>query len=103
MNAEASHQFSTEKRSGLGTLISSLRVAAKSYSVRTRSLRQMDCGWRNPEEATNIYLERQKPLASKADYIEPADQPQTSGMRDVLSPLAMMISSVTSSWLMSGR
>jgi hypothetical protein len=52
----------------------------------------MDYGWQNPELAANNYLERQKPLASKEDCIGHADQPQTSGIRDVLSPLAMMIS-----------
>jgi hypothetical protein len=40
----------------------------------------MDCGWRNLEGAANNYLERQKPLASKADCIEGADQPQTIGI-----------------------
>jgi hypothetical protein len=60
----------------------------------------MDCGWRNPEGAANNYLERQKPLASKADCIERADQPQTSGIRDALPQFAMMISlQLTSSQL----
>jgi hypothetical protein len=52
----------------------------------------MDCGWRNPEEAAYNYLERQKLPASKADCIEGADQPQTSGRRDALTQFAMMIS-----------
>ena len=52
----------------------------------------MDCGWRNPERVTYSYLERQKLPASKADCIEGADQPQTSGRRDALTQFAMMIS-----------
>jgi hypothetical protein len=52
----------------------------------------MDCDWQNPEGAANNYLECQEPLASNADYIERAAQPQTSGIRDVLSPSPMMIS-----------
>jgi hypothetical protein len=52
----------------------------------------MGCGWRNLEGAANNYLERQKRLASKADCIERADQPQTSGIRDALPQFAMMIS-----------
>jgi hypothetical protein len=40
----------------------------------------MDCGWQNPELAANNYLECQKSLASKADCIERAEQPQTSGI-----------------------
>jgi hypothetical protein len=52
----------------------------------------MDCGWRNPEGVTYSYLERQKLPASKADCIEGADQPQTSGRRDALTQFAMMIS-----------
>jgi hypothetical protein len=52
----------------------------------------MDGGWRNPEGAANNYHERQKLLASKADCIEPADQLQTSDIRDVPSPFARMIS-----------
>ena len=52
----------------------------------------MDCGWRNPEGVTYSFLERQKLPASKADYIEGADQPQTSGRRDALTRFAMMIS-----------
>ena len=52
----------------------------------------MDCDWQNLEGAANNYLERQKPLASKADCIERTDQPQTSGIRDALPQFAMMIS-----------
>jgi hypothetical protein len=52
----------------------------------------MDCGWRNPEGVAYSYLERQQLPASKADCIEDADQPQTSGRRDALTQFAMMIS-----------
>jgi len=52
----------------------------------------MDCGWRNPEGVTYSFLERQKLPAAKADCIEGADQPQTSGRRDALTQFAMMIS-----------
>jgi hypothetical protein len=52
----------------------------------------MDCGSQTPEVAANNYLERQKPPASKANRIERADQPQTSGIRDALPQFAMMIS-----------
>jgi hypothetical protein len=52
----------------------------------------MDSGWRNLEGAANDYLERQKSVASKADCIEGADQPQTSDIRDALPQFAMMIS-----------
>jgi hypothetical protein len=52
----------------------------------------MDCGWRNPEGVAYSYLERQQLPASKADCIEDADQPQTSGRRDALTQFAMLIS-----------
>ena len=51
----------------------------------------MDCGWQNPEWVPNNHLERLKSLRSK-DCMERAAPPQTSGMRDVLSLSAMMIS-----------
>ncbi len=52
----------------------------------------MGCDWQNLEVVANNYLERQKHLASKADCIERADRPQTSGMPDALPPFPMMIS-----------
>jgi len=52
----------------------------------------MDCGWRNPEQAASNHSECLKSPASKAGCIGRADPPLTSGMRDVLSPFAMMIS-----------
>jgi hypothetical protein len=52
----------------------------------------MDCGWQNPGRVANNYLERQKPLASKADCIARAVHLQTTGIRDALHPFAMMIS-----------
>jgi len=52
----------------------------------------MDCDWQNPERVAKNYLERQKPLASKVDYMERSDQPQASGARDALPRFAMMIS-----------
>jgi hypothetical protein len=73
----------------LGDLI---RNRGEGYSGRTKPPLQMGCGWRNPEGVANNYLERHKPLASKADCIERAAQPQTSGIRDALPQFAMMIS-----------
>jgi hypothetical protein len=52
----------------------------------------MDCGWQNPEQAASNHSECLKALPSNAGCIGRAALPQTSGMRDVLSPLAMMIS-----------
>jgi hypothetical protein len=52
----------------------------------------MDCGWRNPEWVANNHFECLKSLRSNEDCIEPAAPPQTSGMREVLSLFAMMIS-----------
>jgi hypothetical protein len=52
----------------------------------------MDCGWRNPEWVANNHFECLKSLRSNKDRIERAAPPQTSGMRDVLSLSAMMIS-----------
>ena len=50
----------------------------------------MDYGWQNLEQAgRNDSL---KSLASNEDGTEHAAPPQTSNMRDVLSPVAMMIS-----------
>ena len=50
----------------------------------------MDYGWQNLEQAgRNDSL---KSLASNEDCTERAAPPQTSNMRDVLSPFAMMIS-----------
>lgn len=53
----------------------------------------MDCGWQNPEWVANNYFEFLKLLASNADCIGRAAAPQTSGIRDALSPFAMMVSS----------
>ena len=52
----------------------------------------MDCGWRNPEWVANDHFECLKSLPSNEDCMERAARPQTSGMRDVLSLSAMMIS-----------
>jgi hypothetical protein len=52
----------------------------------------MDCGWQNPEWVANDHYECPKSLASNEDCIERAAPPQTSGMRDVLSLSARMIS-----------
>jgi hypothetical protein len=52
----------------------------------------MDCGWQNSEQAANNYLELQKHPASNVDCIQHAAQRQTSGIRAVLFPFAMMIS-----------
>ena len=52
----------------------------------------MDCGWRNPEWVANDHFECLKSLRSNEDCMERAARPRTSGMRDVLSLSAMMIS-----------
>ncbi len=51
----------------------------------------MDCGWQNLEQASN-YSECLKSLASNVGYVGRAASTQTSGMRDALSPFAMMVS-----------
>jgi len=63
-----------------------------SREVRTKRLPQKDCGWQNPEEEANSHLEFLRSLASSPDCIGHAAPPQTSSMRDFLSPFAMIIS-----------
>ena len=66
--------------------------------VGTKRLLRMDYGWQNLEQAgRNDSL---KSLASNEDCTECAAPPQTSNMRDVLSPFAMMISSQLPSTLL---
>ena len=50
----------------------------------------MDYGWQNPEPAGRN--DSPESLASNQDCTERAALPQTSNMRVVLSPFAMMIS-----------
>jgi hypothetical protein len=52
----------------------------------------MDCGWQNPEQAVGNRSERLTSLESNWNRTGRAAPLQTSGMRDVLSPFAMMIS-----------
>jgi hypothetical protein len=56
----------------------------------------MDYGSQNRERAANNHFECEQSLASSAACIGPTDPPQTSGMRDVLSPFAMISSRLTS-------
>ena len=60
----------------------------------------MDCGWQNPERAANNHSECWTCPAYNAGCIAGVAPPQTSGMRDVLFLIAMMISLQATSGVM---
>jgi len=79
-------------RMGSWKATSTIRNHDAGYSVHTKRHPQMHCGWRNLGAVANNYLERQKPLASKADCIGRVAQPQTNDIRGFQFRFAMMIS-----------
>jgi len=94
------HPRDEQGKGGVASGISLNSTGNLGQPNRFRTMRalRMDCGWQNQGEAPDNHFECERSLASSAACIRSADPPQTSGMRDVLAPFAMISSRLTSIW-----